>query len=404
MTTTNATHKSKKLHITSSTLIFVVAIIFLASTLRTPLTGVGPVIASIREELGISNVLAGFLTTIPLLAFAVVSPFAPRISKRFGIEKTLFYSIILLTLGIILRSLGTTSLLLFGTAVIGVAISFGNVLVPSFFKLKYPLQIGLLTGIYTVSMNISAAVAVGISNPIAVNTSWGWQGALAASIIITLITLIIWLPLLRGEKVDLSTVSSSSTDQPEVKIWKKPLAWAIAFSMGFQSLIFYCSISWIPEILISQGFSADKAGWLTSVMQMAQIPMTFLIPIIAEKLRSQRSFVYMFTLLYIIGFVGLFLKLTDLTVIWMICIGLATGSSFGIILMLFTLRTKNAYEAAQISGFAQSIGYLLAAVGPVLFGFLHDATGSWNSPNLLFIGTVCMLFFTAFISAKDRYL
>lgn len=406
MTTTNATHKSKKLHITSSALIFVVAIIFLASTLRTPLTGVGPVVSSIREDLGISNVLAGFLTTIPLLAFAVVSPFAPRISRKFGIEKTLFYSIILLTIGIILRSLGTTSLLIFGTALIGVAISFGNVLVPSFFKLKYPLHIGLLTGIYTMSMNISAAVAVGISNPIAKNTSWGWQGALAVSVILTIITLIIWFPLLRGEKVDLSTLSKSNntTDKPEIKIWKKPLAWAIALSMGFQSLLFYCSISWIPEILVSQGYEAAKAGWMTSVMQMAQIPMTFLIPIMAEKFRSQRPFVYSFTLLYIIGFVGLFLKLTDFTVIWMICIGLATGTSFGIILMLFTLRTKTAYEAAQISGFAQSIGYLLAAVGPVLFGFLHDATGSWDSPNILFLGAACILFFTAFISAKDRYL
>ncbi|MFC7687996.1 CynX/NimT family MFS transporter [Ureibacillus sp. GCM10028918] len=404
MTTTNTTHKTKKLHITTSTWVFVVAIIFLASTMRTPLTGVGPVISSIREGLGISNVLAGFLTTIPLLAFAVVSPFAPSISRRVGMEKTLFYSIILLTIGIILRSLGTTSLLIFGTVLIGVAISFGNVLVSSFFKLKYPLHIGLLTGIYTVSMNISAAVAVGISNPIAKNTSWGWQGALGVSVILTLITLIVWLPVLRGDKVDLNTLSNNTANTPEIKIWKKPLAWAIAISMGFQSLLFYCSISWLPEILVSQGYSADKAGWLTSVMQMSQIPMTFLIPIIAEKLRSQRPIVYMFSILYVIGFAGLFLELTDFTVLWMICIGLAGGASFGSIMMLFTLRTKTAYEAAQISGFAQSIGYLLAAAGPVLFGFLHDATGSWNSPNILFIVSALILFITAFISAKNRYL
>jgi len=132
--------------------------------------------------------------------------------------------------------------------------------------------------------------------------------------------------------------------------------------------------------------------------------MTFLIPIMAEKLRSQRSFVYIFTLLYIIGFVGLFLELTDFTVLWMICIGLAGGASFGVIMMLFTLRTQTAYEAAQISGFAQSIGYLLAAAGPVLFGFLHDVTGNWNVPNILFSVAALILFFTAFISAKDRYL
>lgn len=400
-----ADDRNRKLQTTTTTtILFVVAIIFFASTLRTPLTGVGPIISFIRDSLGISNVLAGFLTTIPLLAFAIVSPFVPRISRKFGMEWTLFYSIILLTIGIILRSIGSTSLLIIGTVLIGVAISFGNVLFPSFFKMKFPFHIGLLTGIYTVSMNISAAVALGISNPIAANSSFGWQGALAIPIILTLITLITWIPLLRGEKVNLNNISKNNTTKNETKLWKSPLAWAIAVSMGLQSLIFYCSAAWLPEILISQGFSADKAGWMTSVMQMSQIPMTFLIPIIAEKLRTQRPIVILFTSFYIFGFTGVFFELTDFTVLWMILIGLGGGASFGTVVMLFTLRTKTAYAAAQISGFAQSVGYLLAAAGPVLFGYLHDTANSWHVPNGLFIIVAIVLCFSAYFSAKDRYL
>lgn len=400
-----ADDRNRKLQTTTTTtILFVVAIIFFASTLRTPLTGVGPIISFIRDSLGISNVLAGFLTTIPLLAFAIVSPFVPRISRKFGMEWTLFYSIILLTIGIILRSIGSTSLLIIGTILIGVAISFGNVLFPSFFKMKFPFHIGLLTGIYTVSMNISAAVALGISNPIAANSKLGWQGALAIPIILTLITLITWIPLLRGEKVNLNNISKNNITKNETKLWKSPLAWAIAVSMGLQSLIFYCSAAWLPEILISQGFSADKAGWMTSVMQMSQIPMTFLIPIIAEKLRSQRPIVILFTSFYILGFSGVFFEFTDFTVLWMILIGLGGGASFGTAVMLFTLRTKTAYAAAQISGFAQSVGYLLAAAGPVLFGYLHDATNSWHVPNGLFIIVAIVLCISAYISAKDRYL
>lgn len=400
-----ADDRNRKLQTTTTTtILFVVAIIFFASTLRTPLTGVGPIISFIRDSLGISNVLAGFLTTIPLLAFAIVSPFVPRISRKFGMEWTLFYSIILLAIGIILRSIGSTSLLIIGTVLIGVAISFGNVLFPSFFKMKFPFHIGLLTGIYTVSMNISAAVALGISNPIAANSKLGWQGALAIPIILTLITLITWIPLLRGEKVNLNNISKNNTTKNETKLWKSPLAWAIAVSMGLQSLIFYCSAAWLPEILISQGFSADKAGWMTSVMQMSQIPMTFLIPIIAEKLRTQRPIVILFTSFYIFGFTGVFFELTDFTVLWMILIGLGGGASFGTVVMLFTLRTKTAYAAAQISGFAQSVGYLLAAAGPVLFGYLHDTANSWHVPNGLFIIVAIVLCFSAYFSAKDRYL
>ncbi len=174
--------------------------------------------------------------------------------------------------------------------------------------------------------------------------------------------------------------------------------------MGFQSLLFYCSATWIPEILVSQGFSAESAGWMTSIMQYSQIPMTFLIPIVAEKLNSQRPIVWIFTICYLVGFSGIFFKITDLTLVWMISLGLAGGASFGLCMMLFILRTKTAYEASQISGFAQSVGYLLAAVGPVLFGYLHDATNSWSIPTILFIVVSVLLFIFAFISSKNRYL
>jgi len=391
--------KSKKISLNKSTLLFVLAIMLFATTLRAPLTVVGPIISFIRDGLGISNVLAGFLTTIPLLAFAVISPFSPRIARRFGMEWTLFYSVIILCIGIVLRSLGMTPLLLLGTVLIGVAIAFGNVLIPGYFKTKSPLHVGLLMGIYTVSMNISAGLAAGISHPIA-TSSWGWQGALGFSLLLGVITLIAWAPLLRGDKVEMAIPSGNL---PKKQLWKSPLAWAIAASMGLQSLIFYCSSTWLPEIFISQGMSADKAGWMGSIMQLSQIPMTFITPIIAGKLTSQRPIVVFFTICYMIGFVGVLMEWTGFAVLWMMFLGFAGGASFGLILMFFTLRSKTAYEAAELSGFGQSIGYLFAAIGPVLFGYLHDATTSWILPNIVFIATAVLLFFTASISAKNRY-
>lgn len=403
MTSTKQQLQSKKVTFTTATVFFVIAIIFYASTLRTPLTGVGPIISNIRDGLGISNALAGFLTTIPLLAFAIISPFAPRISRKFGMEYTLFYSIILLTIGILLRSIGNTTLLILGTVLIGVAISFGNVLFPSFFKLKFPARIGLLTGIYTVSMNISGAISAGISQPIASNTFLSWQGALGIPVILTVLTMIAWIPILRGKQIDIHTMSSNG-DKKETNLLRSPLAWAIAFSMGLQSLLFYCSAAWIPEILTAQGLSPENAGWMVSVMQLAQIPMTFLIPIVAEKFKSQRPIVFLFSTLYLIGFVGVFLEWIEYIVVWMILLGLAGGASFGLVLMFFTLRTKTAYEAAKISGFAQCIGYLLAAIGPVLFGYIHDSTNSWDLPILLFIVVTLILFVSASISSKNRFI
>ncbi|KFL42515.1 transporter [Lysinibacillus sp. BF-4] len=388
---------SRKINWRGKTLILIIGIILMAMTLRLPLTVVGPIIEFIREGLGISNVLAGFLTTIPLLAFALVSPFVPRISRTIGIELSLFISMLLLAAGIALRSVGMTSLLLVGTIIIGVAISFGNVLLPSFFKLKFPFHVGLMMGIYSVAMNVSGGFGAGLSHPIANTTNW--QIALAFPIIIVMIASLVWSPQLRNN----DRMQATTTTAPKLKLWRSPLAWAVTLAMGLQSFIFYTTGAWLPAIFVSQGMAADKAGWMVAIMLLAQLPLTFIMPVLADKLKNQRPIVIVLTLLYTIGFVGIALGFTDYTVLWMICIGSAGGSSFSLAMMLFTLRTKTAYAAADLSGFAQSIGYLLAASGPVIFGWLYDQTGNWQLPIYVFLVVVAILFGSGWYAAGNKY-
>ena len=383
-------------------ILLIIGIVFISTTLRAPLTAVGPIISYIRDGLDISNVLAGFITTIPLLAFAIVSPFVPKIARRLGMEMTLFLAILLLAIGIIIRSLGTPFLLLLGTALIGVAITFGNVLLPSFIKLKFPLQLGLMTGVFTVSMNLSAGIGAGISYPIADGTSYGWQGALGFWAILAIIACIIWLPQVK-KKQEIDVVPSSTNVEKAKSILKSPLTWTITLCMGLQSLIFYTTAAWIPEILQTQGMEAEKSGWMLSIMQFAQLPMTFLIPILAGRFKDQRILVLVFTIFYLIGFTGLLYGDISLTLLWMVALGLGGGASFGLVMMFFSLRSRTPMEAADLSGVAQSFGYLLAAVGPVFFGFIHDETGSWYTPMILFIVTVVLLFFAGMHAGRDRF-
>ncbi|WP_427138640.1 CynX/NimT family MFS transporter [Psychrobacillus psychrodurans] len=381
--------------------LLIIGIIFISTTLRAPLTAVGPIISYIRDGLAISNVLAGFITTIPLLAFAIISPFAPKIARRFGMEMTLFLAILLLAIGIIIRSLGTPFFLLLGTALIGIAIAFGNVLIPSFIKLKFPLQLGLMTGVFTVSMNLSAGIGAGISYPIADGTSYGWQGALGFWSVLAIVACIIWLPQIKQKQI---VVVSPTTNVVKAKsILKSPLTWTITLCMGLQSLIFYTTAAWIPEILQTKGMDAESSGWMLSFMQFAQLPMTFLIPILAGRLKDQRILVALFTVFYLIGFTGLLFGDISLSLLWMITLGLGGGASFGLVMMFFSLRSRTPMEAADLSGVAQSIGYLLAAVGPVFFGFIHDETGSWYTPMILFIVTVILLFLVGMHAGRDRY-
>ncbi|QGM30531.1 MFS transporter [Bacillus sp. N3536] len=382
--------------------LLIIGIIFISSTLRAPLTAVGPIISYIREGLDISNVLAGFITTIPLLAFAIISPFAPRVARRLGMEMTLFLAILLLAVGIAIRSIGTPFFLLFGTALVGVAIAFANVLIPSFIKLKFPLQIGLLTGIFTVSMNLSAGIGAGISYPIAEGTSFGWQGALGFWSILAIVACLVWIPQIK-KKQQLVTEGPDTNPVKAKSILKSPLTWSITLCMGFQSLIFYTTAAWIPEILQTQGMEAEKSGWMLSIMQFSQLPMTFLIPILAGRMKDQRILVAVYTICYLIGFTGLLYGSLSLAILWMVFLGLGGGASFGLVMMFFSLRSRTPMEAADLSGVAQSIGYLLAAIGPVFFGFVHDTTGSWNTPMILFIVTAILLFSAGMHAGRNRF-
>ncbi|MEK3889072.1 CynX/NimT family MFS transporter [Bacillus sp. FSL K6-3431] len=402
MAVQQSVHTSRKIQFTRHYWILIIGVIFIASTLRSPLTSVGPLISSIRDSLNISNVLAGFLTTIPLLAFALISPFAPKLARRFGLERTLFASLCLLTLGIVIRSIGTTPYLLIGTFLLGLSIAFGNVLLPSLIKLNFPLHIGLLTGFYSVAMNLSGAIAAGISVPLASGARFGWEGALGCWALLSFIAAIVWLPQLNNKKqADISNIPTKK--QQSLALWRSPLAWNITLFMGLQSFIFYTTSAWLPEVLKVQGVHAGQAGWMLSLMQFAQLPMTFIIPVIAGQLKDQRILVVLTAAFFMIGFGGILIGGVALIPLWMIFLGIAGGSAFGLAMMFFTLRTNTPHEAAELSGMAQSFGYSLAAIGPVLFGFLHDVTYGWTIPlSLFFIATVA-LFISGMRAGKKEF-
>ncbi|KGE16423.1 transporter [Paenibacillus wynnii] len=377
----------------------VLGIIVIAAALRAPFTSVGTLIEMIKEDLELSNTLAGLITTLPLLAFALVSPFAPKLARRFGIANVLLMAMLLLSVGILVRSGSGAGLLFIGTAMLGISIAVCNVLLPGLIKGKFPRKIGLMTGIYTVSMNLCAAFAAGISVPLASQTSFGWRGTLAMWFVLVALATMLWIPQIRV--LGISSVSSKSL--PSQNIWRSPLAWQVSFFMGLQSLLYYVLIAWFSVILGERGMSSSHAGWILSLMQLAQLPFTFFVPLFAGRMKNQRSLVVITFVLYVTGISGIWLGSSSWMSVWAICIGIAGGFAFGLVMMFFSLRTKTTQEAAELSGMAQSVGYLLAAAGPALFGWLHDFTHSWDLPLILLLGASVMLLLVGLGAGKNRF-
>jgi CP family cyanate transporter-like MFS transporter len=242
-------------------------------------------------------------------------------------------------------------------------------------------------------MNLCGAVASGISIPLASDLGLGWKGAIGCWAVLTFISLFVWLPQTRFGQKQISIGILDSRDE-SVNIWRSGLAWKVTFFMGLQSLMFYTIVAWLPEILFDRGLNSSSSGWMLSLLQFSLLPFTFIIPVISGRMTSQRLLVIFIFLLLVVGYSGLLIGGNSLIPVWAILIGIGVGSAFSLSMMFFTLRTQNSRQAAELSGMAQAIGYLLASIGPTLFGWMHDITHNWTLPLIiLVVASVFLLIF-----------
>ena len=385
---------------TIATVFTIIGVIFLSANLRAAITSVGPVIKEISEYLGLSSIQAGLITTIPLLSFGLLSGFVPGIARKLGMERVLFLSLVLLALGLCIRISGSVTFLFTGAALIGFAITAGNVIMPAFIKKEFPQNVGIMAGVYSVSMNLIAALAAGFSIAIGQATQWGWKGSIGIWAILAFVSIIAWIPQLLKQKQELPVLARTSNKA----LFKARLAWNVTIFMGMQSFLFYCMIAWLPAVLQSWGMAKEDAGWVLSYVQMAQLPVTLIGPILANRMKSQQPLVWATGIIMAIGILLLIFFQLQFIILSVILIGIAGGLAFSLAMMFFILRTKNAESAASLSGMAQSIGYLLAASGPPIFGLLHDFTNNWNISFYFMLGVVVLLLYSGINAAKNRVL
>ena len=321
------------------------SIILAAFCLRIIITGVGPLLPEITANLGLTGRSSGLLTTLPLLAFAVVSPLAGKIGRRQGEGKTILIGLCLILLGTVLRStLGVPGLFL-GTAIVGIGTALGNVLLPAVVKAEYPTRVGQVTAYYTVAMVAAAAIGLALNVPLS-GTGLGWNGALLVWGIAVVITGLIWR---KNASLRLSTSNPTETEGREKPIWKSGLAWCVTLYFGINSMIFYAVIGWLPTILQSAGMQSGTAGIVTSLYQVVSLAPSLLVPTLAGKCRDQRGWLMLGSVLNIIGIITLMSSTAAAAqVTATIILGLANGCAFSMGLALMGFRARDAVEAARL--------------------------------------------------------
>nr|WP_234276498.1 CynX/NimT family MFS transporter [Klebsiella aerogenes] len=370
-------------------LLLIVGILFIAATLRVTFTGIAPLLDAIRAEYQLTTAQTGLLTTLPLLAFGLVSPLAAGVARRFGIERSLLLAMVIICLGIGLRSLPSAAWLYIGTALIGCGIALGNVLLPGLIKRDFSGHVARMTGAYSITMGAAAAAGSAMVVPLAL-AGFGWRGALLLLMVFPLLALLLWLPQARRQATTPMTGSDAAHNRG---IWRSALAWQVTLFLGINSLVYYVIVGWLPAILQSMGYSEAQAGSLHGLLQLATAAPGLAIPLVLHRLKDQRGIAVLVALMCVVSTLGLWL-LPGQAVIWTLIFGFGSGATMILGLTFIGLRASSAHQAAALSGMAQTIGYLLAACGPPLIGKIHDAYGDWHIPLIIvaLIAVVMALF------------
>jgi len=390
--------------------LLVVGILALALNLRAAITGLPPVFPELSAALNLSSAAIAALAAVPVLCFGLFSGLGAPLSRRFGEERVLLVALLLLACGLLLRGAAPEVMLFPGTVLAGGAIALGNVLLPSLIKRRHPGHAGLLIGAYLLTMSSGAVIGALIAVPVyqaaagstAAVAGWPVQLTLGLWAVPALAAALVWLPQIRYRTVPDTTGPGSTGRRAPVN--RHLLAWQVAAFMGLQSLTYYAALSWLPTLFRDRGVSPEHAGALLALMNFGNAVTAMLMPVLAHRARDQRPLVLVAGLASAVGLTGALLAPVSTAFVWTLLLGLGQGASLGLAIFFTVARAPDPVASASLSGFAQSVGYLIATGGPLAIGFLHTATGGWDVPVVALLAATVVQLSAGVLAGRARTL
>jgi CP family cyanate transporter-like MFS transporter len=380
-----------------------VGIVAVAFNLRSAVASLSPVLGALEEEIPLSALAVGFLGMLPPLCYAVFGIVTPVFARRSSLEATLLVSLGALAIGLVGRGLAPSAWwLLASSALTFAAIGVANVLLPPLVKRYFPDRIGLMTTIYVTAMSVSTFLPPLIAVPVA--DAAGWRVSLGLWGVVALASLLPWIALLVHPRREIPAELPEEAEPGLLRYaFRSPLAWALMIVFAVSGFSAYALFAWLPLILQeTAGASPLEAGALLSLFAVMGLPAALAVPVLAARHGAVRVLVAVAAASLVLGYLGLILAPSTLTWLWVALIGIGP-LTFPLALVLINLRTRTHAGAVALSGFVQSVGYVVVAIGPLAVGLLHDATGGWTVPLLFLLASAVPLALAGAVVARPRH-
>ncbi|SCL64016.1 MFS transporter [Micromonospora chersina] len=362
-------------------LLVLVGMLLVAVNLRAAVTSLGALLDEIRDGLGLSGTMAGLVTTLPTIAFAGLGALTPWLVRRWAAARVLVVAMLALTVGQVLRVVTDSAAVFVLTSALALAgIAVANILLPMLVKQHFPHRTGLVTGAYTMALTVGTTVAAASAVPVA-HAFGSWRAGLGVWAGLAAVAVLPWVPLaLRARAARRAPAPAvAAAGAARVRPARTRLGWAMAVYFGAQSLSGYAIMGWLAQLFRDAGYAPEAAGLLLAGVTALGVPVALMMPTLAGRLPTLRPLVLSLTAFSTAAYVGLALAPHGLAPLWVLLLALGQGA-FPLILTTIGLRARTAEGTVALSAFAQSTGYVIAALGPLLVGVLYEATGGWTAP------------------------
>jgi CP family cyanate transporter-like MFS transporter len=386
--------------------LLVVAIVLAALNLRPAITSLGALLEEVRDGLGMSGSVAGLLTSVPPLCFAVFGVTAPRLARRFGPGAVVCAGMAAIAAGLLIRPYaGSTPAFLAASALALMGIAVSNVLMPVIVKRWFPDRVGSMTGVYSMALAFGTSVAAAATVPVTGALGGDWQSGLAVWAALAAAAVLPWLAFVRDRGTPRTEQSrarhGTGEERPALRITRSRTAWALAVFFGLQATAAYITMGWMAQIFRDAGVPAGTAGLLLAVTMMMGVPLAFVIPRLAARLPSQGPIALALGASGLAGYAGLYFAPAGGALAWALLLGVS-NCAFPLALTMVGMRARTGAGVAQLSAFAQSTGYLISIPGPLLVGVLYQHSGGWGLPIALMTALMIPQMLVGVLAGRDR--
>lgn len=382
------------------------ALITMGICLRLIFGSAAAVIAEIRDAYGLSGGQVSLLTTGPVICLGLFSAVAPRLARRYTAVVVATVAVVMIAVGTALRLIPSWPVLLGGTMLAGAGIALGNVLGPVLVRIFFPHRLGLMTGLFTAMVCVSTGFSSALTVPGAAAMDDSWRASLALwaipAVLASGFLVVVTVRYRRHRRGEHSAAGASEPGVARV-VLRSPVAWAVTGFMGLQSLQAYALIAWVPTIYRDRGVSAETAGAMLAVGGLLSVVTALSFPQWATRRRDQRMVAVAAVTLQAMGVFGV-LGFGNGPGAWIanVFVGFGLGAMISLAVTMMNLRAATTAEAVSLSAMSQTVGYLLAAWGPVLMGVLHGVRGNWTLPLWVLLALLVPLLWCGVIAGANR--